>query len=118
MTRSAIVAGMPALALTVASCLISAARAETPQCTQALAKMRGELVKRANDMEIAIRNNAPTEQKCRLSAAYLAADEKVLAFMKSNQRKCGLEALVVAQQQAVHESNRRAKDVLCTAPRS
>lgn len=104
-------------ALAIVTCLAPAKSAEAPQCTQALAKMRSELAKRANDIEAAVRNNAPNEQKCKLSAAYLAADEKVLAYMKSNQRRCRIEALEVTQQQAVHESNLRAKEVLC-APRS
>jgi len=110
-------ARLPALVtLTLATCLAAAARAETPQCNQALAKMRGEAANQANELEIAVRDNAPTERKCRLSAAYLATDAKVLAFMKNNQRRCNIEGLLVAQQQAVHDSNSKAKDVLCMPP--
>ena len=121
MMRGAITAAIRRLAactLALASSLVPVAGAEAPRCTQVLSQMRSELAKRANEMEMAVRDNAPVEQKCRLSAAYLAADEKVLAYMKSNQRRCGIAALEVTQQQAVHDSNLRAKDVICVAPRS
>jgi len=95
------------------TCLVSAASAATPHCEPALGKMRREAAQRANDLEIAIRHNAPAERACRLSTAYLAADAKLLAFMKGNQRRCRIAELLLAQQQAVHDSNIRAKDVLC-----
>ncbi|MBV8835789.1 MAG: hypothetical protein JO000_04575 [Alphaproteobacteria bacterium] len=98
----------------VLMCLTSTADAAS-SCDQVLGRLRGEAQKRAAAIEIAVRDNASAAEKCKQSSAYLAADGQVLAYMKSNKRRCGIGALLVTQQEAVHDSNRRARDVLCTA---
>jgi len=93
----------------------SARPGESP-CFRAFAPLRGEAQKRAEVLSAAMRKNVAREEACKLVKHFSAAEAKVVHFVDSNAKSCGIPAQFVNSMKTNHDHTLKMEAQICDAP--
>jgi hypothetical protein len=92
-----------------------AAPQQTPPCLAEFLPIRTDAEKRAHTIQEAIKRRVPPQELCGLFTTFSEAEGKVVKFIESNARSCGIPAEVLTVTKSNHSKTLERKQQICAA---
>ena len=88
---------------------------QAPPCVQEFTPLKQEAEKRANALKAAMQKKVPREEACNLVKRFSEAEAKVVKYVTTNARQCGIPPEAVAQMKGNHDRTAKAQTQVCSA---
>jgi hypothetical protein len=85
------------------------------ECMNTFMPLRQDVEKKAAVIKAAGARRAPPEEACKLITVYVAAEEKMLKYVETNAKKCGIPPEVPKQMKGGHANSLKMKQMVCNA---
>jgi hypothetical protein len=86
-----------------------------PPCFREFAPLRGEAQKRAEVLKAAMQKKVAREEACKLLKYFSAAEAKVVSFITTKAKACGIPPEAVTNMKANHERTAKMENQVCNA---
>jgi hypothetical protein len=88
---------------------------QNPPCLAAFVPIRTDAEKRAHVVQEAIKRRVPPQELCGVFTSFAEAEGKVVKFIESNARSCGIPAEVLTVTKSNHGKTLEKKQQICAA---
>jgi hypothetical protein len=88
---------------------------QDPPCMKDFLPLRQDAEKKAGLIRAASQRKAPREEVCKLLQNFAAAEAKMVTFVETNSRTCGIPPQISTQIKASHERTLKARTQVCAA---
>lgn len=85
------------------------------QCMKEFLPLRQDAEKKAAAIKAASSHKAPPDEACKLITSFSGAETKMISFIETNSRKCGIPPEIGKQLKAGHANTEKMKHVVCNA---
>jgi hypothetical protein len=86
-----------------------------PPCFKDFAPLKNEAQKRADILKTAMQKKVAREEACQLIKNFSVAEAKVVHFITSNAKSCGVPPQAVSQMKSNHDRTRKLETQVCSA---
>jgi len=86
-----------------------------PPCFREFTPIRNEAQKRAEILKAAMQKKVPREEACKLIQSFSAAEAKVVHFITTNAKSCGIPQQAAAQMKQNHDRTVKMATQVCSA---
>jgi hypothetical protein len=88
---------------------------QQPPCMDDFMKLRGETEKRGKAIQAASKRKAPPTEACKLIVSYIEADLKMISFVETNAKSCGIPPNIPADMKKQHAGVQQLRGRVCDA---
>jgi hypothetical protein len=88
---------------------------QTPPCMGEFIPIRTDAEKRAHAIQEAIKRKVPPQELCGLFTSFSEAEGKVIRFIETNARSCGIPAEILTVSKSNHSKTLERKQQVCAA---
>jgi hypothetical protein len=93
----------------------SAPQQQEAPCMADFVKLRGETERRGKLIQAASKRKAPPDEACKLLTNFVEADQKMLKFVETNAKSCGIPPAIPAEMKKNHTSVQQLRSRVCAA---
>jgi len=86
-----------------------------PPCFREFTPIRNEAQKRAEALKAAMTKKVPREEACKLIKNFSAAEAKVVRFVSTNAKNCGIPPQAVTAMKTNHDRTVKMENQVCNA---
>lgn len=91
-------------------------RPQEPPCMAEFAPMKAEAEKRAMTLQAAMKKKVAREEACGFIKSFSVVEARMVKFVTTNAKTCGIPPEAVAQMKANHDRTMKAQNQICNAP--
>lgn len=88
---------------------------QQPPCMDDFMKLRGETERRGKLIQAASKRKAPPAEACKLITNYIDADQKMINFVETNAKSCGIPPNISVDMKKQHASVQQLRGRVCDA---
>jgi hypothetical protein len=88
---------------------------QQPPCMEDFMKLRGEVERRGKAVSAAGKRRTSPDEACKIISSFVDADQRMIKFVASNSRSCGIPPDVLTNMTKQHESHVQLRQRVCTA---